>query len=106
MNFYDPGDRVIDHQLVEQQAASLNISLRTGCFCNPGGGEVALELSKSELIGCFRQPAVERTQKFTPEDFRLCVDGKSTGAVRVSMGIASNFADVWRFLEFARGFLA
>lgn len=106
MNFYDAGDRVIDHQLVEQQAASLNISLRTGCFCNPGGGEVALELSKSELIGCFRQPAVERTQKFTPEDFRLCVDGKSTGAVRVSMGIASNFADVWRFLEFARGFLA
>lgn len=105
MNFYDAGDRVIDHLRVEEAAARLNISLRTGCFCNPGGGEVALELSKSELIGCFRQPAVERTQKFTPEDFRLCVDGKSTGAVRVSMGIASNFADVWRFLEFARGFL-
>lgn len=38
-------------------------------------------------------------------DFRLCIDGKSSGAVRVSVGLASNFADVYRFLEFARGFV-
>ena len=30
--------------------------------------------------------------------------GKSAGAIRVSLGLASNFADVDRFLEFAAGF--
>ena len=39
------------------------------------------------------------------EDFRRCIDGKSTGAVRVSVGIASNFADVQTFLAFARSLL-
>jgi hypothetical protein len=31
-------------------------------------------------------------------------DGKSAGAIRVSTGIASNFADVERFLQFVAGF--
>ena len=30
--------------------------------------------------------------------------GKSAGAIRVSLGLASNFADVERFLRFAVGF--
>ena len=105
MNFYDAAGRVIDHRLVEENASRFNISLRTGCFCNPGGGEVALELSRTELLGCFNQPEVAARHAFTVDDFRLCIDGKSTGAVRVSMGVASNFEDVRRFAEFARGFL-
>jgi selenocysteine lyase/cysteine desulfurase len=106
MNFYDRDDRVISHLDIEEQAARQNISLRTGCFCNPGGGEVALELSKTELIGCFRTTEEAKRGPFTIEDFRLCVDGKSSGAVRVSVGLASNYRDVARFLEFARGFLS
>ncbi len=31
--------------------------------------------------------------------------GKSAGAVRISMGLASNFTDVHRFWEFARSFI-
>lgn len=106
MNFYDADDHVIDHLEIEQAAAARNISLRTGCFCNPGGGEVALQLSKTELIGCFRDSDRAGKHQFTPEDFRLCVDGKSTGAVRVSVGLASNFEDVERFLEFAESFVS
>jgi selenocysteine lyase/cysteine desulfurase len=105
MNFYDPEDRVISHLDIESEAARKNISLRTGCFCNPGGGEVALELSKTELIGCFRSTEEAKTGPFTIDDFRLCVDGKSSGAVRVSVGLASNYADVARFLDFARRLL-
>jgi selenocysteine lyase/cysteine desulfurase len=105
MNFYDAADRVIDHLRVEEEASRRRISIRTGCFCNPGGGEVALGLSKTELIGCFSQPQVDATHRFTPDDFRLCVDGKSTGAVRVSVGIASDLSDVAAFVEFAREFL-
>ena len=32
-------------------------------------------------------------------------DGKTAGAVRISLGIASNFEDVYRFLTFARQLL-
>jgi molybdenum cofactor sulfurtransferase len=106
VNFYDPLDRVISHLRVEDEAARRGISLRTGCFCNPGGGEIALGLSKTELIGCFSQPEVELKHRFTVDDFQMCVDGKNTGAVRVSVGIASNFADVQKFVEFAREFLS
>jgi molybdenum cofactor sulfurtransferase len=102
-NFYDPDRRPIDHRLVEERANSANISLRTGCFCNPGGGEIALGITGTELDSCFRQP--EHETHLTIEDFRLCIDGKSTGAVRVSLGLVTNLADIESFIEFARTFL-
>jgi selenocysteine lyase/cysteine desulfurase len=102
MNFYDSAGKNIDHRIIEQAANKKNISLRTGCFCNPGGGEIALGITKPELDTCFHQP---NKQRITIDDFRLCIDGKSTGAVRVSVGLVSNFADVYRFVEFARGFV-
>ncbi|MBI3998917.1 MAG: aminotransferase class V-fold PLP-dependent enzyme [Armatimonadetes bacterium] len=101
MNFYDPRGRFIDHRHIEQEASGAGISLRTGCFCNPGGGEVALGLSQTELVACFSQPQ----ERLTMDDVRLCIDGKSSGAVRVSLGLVSNFSDVYRFVEFARGFI-
>jgi selenocysteine lyase/cysteine desulfurase len=103
-NFYDAGGRPIDHRLVEQHANAANISLRTGCFCNPGGGEIALEISGTELNSCFRQ--AKHQTELTVDDFRLCIDGKSTGAVRVSLGLVTNFADVERFLDFAGNFVS
>ncbi|MFQ5460978.1 MAG: hypothetical protein ACE5EL_09315, partial [Anaerolineae bacterium] len=101
MNLYDSQGRFFDHLLVEQKANAANISLRTGCFCNPGAGESALGLTRDELVTCFAQ----HPTRFTPQDFHHCIDRKSTGAVRVSLGLVSNFADVYRFAEFARGFL-
>lgn len=103
-NFYDSDGRPIDHRVVEQRANAVNICLRTGCFCNPGGGEIALGISGTELTSCFRQ-AKHKTH-LTVDDFRLCIDGKSSGAVRVSLGLVSNLADVERFLAFARSFVA
>lgn len=98
MNFYDPQGNFIDHTLIEQVANKANISLRTGCFCNPGGGESALGISKTELSACFNQPQ----ERLTLDDFRMCIDNKSTGAVRVSVGLASNFSDVFRFVGFVK----
>jgi selenocysteine lyase/cysteine desulfurase len=102
-NFYDASDRAIDHRDVEERANASNISLRTGCFCNPGGGEIALGITGTELSSCFHQP--EHETHLTIDDFRLCIDGKSTGAVRVSLGLASNAADVEAFITFAGTFL-
>ena len=66
---------------------------------------MALDISKNELVGCFTQPHIVEAGSFTHEDFRMCVDGKSTGAVRVSVGLASTFRDVYRFVQFARRFV-
>jgi molybdenum cofactor sulfurtransferase len=101
VNFYDPKGRFFDHRLIEAEANKVNISLRTGCFCNPGGGEIALGISQTELVACFQQPGA----RLTLDDFRVCIDGKSSGAVRISVGLVSNFADVYRLLQFAQGFL-
>jgi selenocysteine lyase/cysteine desulfurase len=95
-NVYDSSGATIDHLTVERLANEKNISLRTGCFCNPGAGELALGLSKGEMIQCLDHSG----SRMSLEEFRQCIDGKSTGAVRVSLGLVSNFEDVRRFLEF------
>jgi selenocysteine lyase/cysteine desulfurase len=101
LNFRSASGHHVDHREIERLASAAGISLRTGCFCNPGAGEIALGISKPELVACFTQPS----ERLTLDDFRLCIHGESTGAVRVSLGVASNFDDVWRFLEFVRSML-
>src|SRR5512145_98475 len=103
VNFYDKNNNAIDHRSIEEQANKVNISLRTGCFCNPGAGEVALGISSLQLAACFAQPGHE--QRLSLDDFRVCIDGRSSGAVRVSVGMVTNFNDVQAFLEFAGGLL-
>ncbi len=98
LNFFDHQGNVIDHRWIEEMASRENISLRTGCFCNPGAGEVALEISSGELSACFNRP--DHGQRLTYDEFRLCLNNKASGAVRVSVGLVSNFSDIERFLEF------
>ena len=101
-NIHDATGAMIDHTEVETRAAEAGISLRTGCFCNPGAGEVALGLSAGELDGCF----TESGDRVTREDFGRCLaGGKSPGAVRVSLGLVSTFADAHAFVRFAERFL-
>lgn len=100
-NLVDAEGRVIDHRYVEQRANQCRISLRTGCFCNPGAGEVALGISPNELTTCFTRP--DHEQRLTYDEFRLCINDKASGAVRISVGLVSNFADVEAFLKFLRG---
>jgi len=101
LNVYDPRGHHVDHRVVEERANSWGISLRTGCFCNPGAGEMALGLERGEVLTCLRQSG----DRMTLDEFRQCIDGKSTGAVRISFGIASNFSDALTVREFFKGFL-
>lgn len=102
-NFFNERGQAIDHRAIEAAANAEKISLRTGCFCNPGAGEVALGISRAELEVCFNGPGHQN--RLTLDDFRLCIDGKSSGAVRISVGMVSNFADIQAFLRFAHGML-
>jgi molybdenum cofactor sulfurtransferase len=103
VNFFDKHGNPIDHRFIESEANKVNISLRTGCFCNPGAGEIALGISRVELDVCFTQPGHEN--RLSLDDFRLCIDGKNSGAVRISVGMVTNVNDVQAFLHFARGLL-
>ena len=101
LNFQDARGVVIDPRVVEEGAARRRISLRTGCFCNPGAGEAALELQREDLDRC-----LSRGQgAITYDDLVRCLAPRAAGAVRVSLGLVSNFADVWAFREYARTFL-
>ena len=100
VNFYDPENRLMDWRWVEQQANLDNISLRTGCFCNPGAGEVINSLTPEDMA-----PHFHGHGRMTFEEFITVMDGKASGAVRISLGIASNFDDAARFVAFARTLL-
>jgi selenocysteine lyase/cysteine desulfurase len=100
LNLYDSAGEHIDHRVVEEQANKKRISLRTGCFCNPGAGELAMGLAKEEVVGCL----VKSGNRLTLDQFRQCIDDKSTGAVRISFGMASTFQDARTVVEFFREF--
>ena len=80
-------------------AGQHNISLRTGCFCNPGAGEVAFTISPETLLGG------EFGEGMVLEDYLDAIGLASGGAVRASLGVVSNFSDVHRFIEFAGEFV-
>jgi len=101
LNLYDPDGHFVDHRLVEYHANQVKISLRTGCFCNPGGGELALGISAQELAACFTRTH----ERLTLDDFRRCIDDKSTGAVRVSVGLVTTFEDAYRLVQFVSSFV-
>ena len=99
MNFFDPSGVLIDSVRAERRANRAGISLRSGCHCNPGVREVALGFSAAEMTAAFQDK-----DRLRYEDFLHVIDGKTTGAARASLGLATTFADVYRFWQFADSF--
>jgi selenocysteine lyase/cysteine desulfurase len=101
LNLYDPDGHLLDYRRVEELASQQGISLRTGCFCNPGAGETAEGLTDEDM-----RAGLETGADITLARFRELMQqrsGKSAGAIRVSLGLASNFADAHRFVAFVEG---
>ena len=99
----DRDGRVVGEQHVEALANRANISLRTGCFCNPGAGEAAHHLGSDEMETWFG-----RAEPVWPDELRdglIRQHDRVLSAVRVSLGIASNFADIYRFACFLQNFV-
>ncbi len=96
MNFFDTQGRVLPFEEVEHKANACKISLRTGCFCNPGIDEINNDLSPEEL-----------TDFFTANlqgGYREIINAlqKMRGATRISVGIATTKADLDYFIAFAK----
>ncbi|MGD9570816.1 MAG: aminotransferase class V-fold PLP-dependent enzyme [Thermoleophilia bacterium] len=97
-NFLHPDGRAVDERYVDIVAAEHRISLRTGCFCNAGAGETAFSISKDTLIGA------EFADGMILDDYLELAGMPTGGAIRVSLGIAANHADLERFMAFAATF--
>ena len=100
VNFFDRDGDMIDCTVVERMANAQRISLRAGCHCNPGAREIALGFMPEELAVCFEE---QNHQTF--EQFLKTIEGKTTGALRASLGIVSNFDDVCAYVQFAETFV-
>ena len=99
MNFLDCDGKLFGFMDVENEASRHNISVRTGCFCNPGIDETYHSLSEEELKNYFKGRSdgnyielIEFLDKFR-------------GAVRISLGYISNVEDINAFLSFAGQFV-
>jgi molybdenum cofactor sulfurtransferase len=103
LHLLDPGGHPYDVDAVETAAGREGISLRTGCFCNPGDGEVAHDISHADMRLCFDDDhavvSLAQCQRVIED-----ATGKVPNTIRVSLGLASNFADVYRFMAFAAGY--
>ena len=99
MNFYDPEGHLLDYRRVEEMAGTQGISLRTGCFCNPGAGETAEGITEADVRAALDLDANMNLARFL--ELVTSRGGKSAGAIRVSFGLVSNFADAYRFVQFA-----
>jgi selenocysteine lyase/cysteine desulfurase len=98
-NVLDRAGNVVDFWKVEAAATDRRISLRTGCFCNPGASETARGITAHEMESVFalgRQPGLD--------ELRTLLPGRALGAVRASVGIATTEGDVNRFLTFLEEF--
>ena len=93
-NMLDPDGRVVDERAVARDTAAAMISIRTGCFCNPGAVEAAFNLTRSDWHRSLRGTA--RTMERHLELLGM----PSGGSLRASLGLASNVGDVERLVAF------
>jgi selenocysteine lyase/cysteine desulfurase len=102
LNFYDPEAHLLDYRRIEEMATDDNISLRTGCFCNPGAGEMAEGLTENDMLEGLKNSESINLPRFL--EIVQSHGNKSVGAIRVSVGLVTNFADVYKFMKFASAF--
>jgi selenocysteine lyase/cysteine desulfurase len=97
--------RVVPYWIVDERAREMGVAFRGGCFCNPGAAEAAFGFDAASAARCLRE--AEQTS-FTIQRFAQCMTRDTdvaVGAVRASLGLANNDADVQRAIEVIGSFM-
>jgi selenocysteine lyase/cysteine desulfurase len=101
-NVLDREGQAVPYQRIEEMALTSGVSIRGGCFCNPGAAERAFGFPASASAACMDRA---RREGFSVERFAACLGGGvAVGAVRASLGLASNEADIARLVSVVREF--
>lgn len=95
-NFRDPFQDFFPLDLVEELAGQHQISLRTGCFCNPGIDELNHQIEKDQLQKYFE------SREYGDYDGFIAYQERTRGAVRLSVGLATTTTDIEKFFLFAK----
>ena len=102
-NLLDRQGRPVPYELVESSAHDAGVSVRGGCFCNPGAAEIAFDMPALATRRCLE----ELRDGFTLARFRECLGHTvPVGAVRASVGVATLPHDVDRLLVLLRQMVA
>lgn len=96
-NLTDKQGKYVSNTEVEKLAMVKNVQFRTGGLCNPGGVAYHLGLSTEEMRRNYAAG-----QRCGGENDIL--QGKPTGAIRVSLGAMSNLKDVETLINFIKEF--
>jgi selenocysteine lyase/cysteine desulfurase len=100
-NLCDPRGAPIPYTAVLARARAAGVGLRGGCFCNPGAAEAAFGLDATALAACLRASGPDVSLPW----LSTCL-GRAVGAVRLSLGLASNAADLARAVAVVASFAA
>ena len=101
LNFIDPNGKTFPFDWIEQQANKQLISIRSGCFCNPGIDETNYCVSSEEMAKYYtsrKEKEFDSTTGYLKYMSQLI--GRMRGATRVSFGIASTTKDIEKFVKF------
>lgn len=93
-NVLDAHGAALPYAGVEAAARDAGISVRGGCFCNPGAAEAAFGAEPAQLAQCLAALG----DAFTPPRLSACT-GKTAGAIRASVGLANDAGDIARLAE-------
>ena len=103
-NLLDERGVAVPYEVVEEHARRAGVSVRGGCFCNPGASERAFGFVPDRTASCI---AETRRAGWSLTEFgrrmRECGGAHAIGAVRASLGMASNDRDVERLIEVLLG---
>ena len=97
-NFLHPDGRIVDERYVDRVAAATTSRCAPAASAIPGAGEIAFTIARETLLGG------EFGEGMTLDDYVRTIGLPSGGAIRASLGLASNFADLYRFQGFAAEF--
>lgn len=84
---------ILPYEAIEGAGREAGVAIRGGCFCNPGVGEIALGIGADEMARCLDRVSAD----FSMAHLRDCLGpGRAVGALRASLGVASNRDDIRR----------
>ncbi|MEO7455093.1 MAG: aminotransferase class V-fold PLP-dependent enzyme [Gemmatimonadaceae bacterium] len=100
-NLLDERQTSIPFARVEERARAAGVSVRGGCFCNPGAAEAAFGFPADVTARCL----ASTKQRWSIERFAECMSGYPVGAIRASFGAPSNDEDRTRLLTVVGSFV-
>jgi selenocysteine lyase/cysteine desulfurase len=103
-NVLDALGEAVSYEHVEDRARRAGVSVRGGCFCNPGASEAAFGFDAERTASCIAETQREgwSLERFARR-MRACNGAHAIGAIRASVGIASSERDLERLIEVVAG---